>query len=647
MIHRRKKKHQTLIMIKHFLFLLPLLLWGQFLSAQEEMLSPLNGNPVLIEKHLENDPALKNRMMLNSALNLPFYDDFSLPGPYPNTNNWHNSQSVYINDHFGIAPPTIGVATFDGLKRNGYPYNAGATSGSSFSDTLLSQPIRLDSVTTQLVSITPADSVYLSFYFQPKGRGDAPESGDQLYLDFYNPTFNSWTSVWIKNGYNPGLDSAFNRVMIPIKDTAYFKNGFRFRFRNKSTLCGAVDMWHIDQVYLNKARTKNDTLLPEIAFVYPVKSLLANYSQMPFEQFTGVSDMKSNIGAWLRNNGNGPVNITTHFSITDNNGTIVKQNTNGSNNLNPYQTSGYCNDPSLIFPAINYTYNNGIAFSDSTSYRIKFYVTATDTNRRNDTARYVQKFNNYFAYDDGSAEGGYGINAYNGAMAVKYTLNTADVLRSVDIFFDPIINVNLIQNSSFRIAIWGDNAGSPGNLLYKDSLTLPYFSTNGYNMFNRYQLSSPIQFNSPMTIYVGYIQTLNQPLNVGIDLNTNNQTKNYYNVGNGWLQSNFQGSLMIRPVFGDSLRAIGIKPTIDNNLESTISIFPNPASDNFTVADLNSKQENAKIQITGIDGKIICETNFRSMITLPVNNFESGIYFVKIIRENDLKSTTKKLIISR
>ena len=47
--------------------------------------------------------------------------------------------------------------------------------------------------------------------------------------------------------------------------------------------------------------------------------------------------------------------------------------------------------------------------ANTTSYNIECILNTTpDFNRWNDTLRFTQNFDNYYAYDDGTAEGGYG-----------------------------------------------------------------------------------------------------------------------------------------------------------------------------------------------------------------------------------------------
>lgn len=574
---------------------------------------------------------------------LPFADDFSYFGPYPDPNRWVNSTSVFVNHTKATKPVTIGVATFDGLRANGYPYNPSASTGSSDSDTLTSIPLRLDSMNG--TNIIPTDSVRLRFYYQPRGMWEKPESGDELALDFYNPTAATWTNVWLKSGFSPP-DSLFTRIMIAITDTAYLKDGFQFRFRNKSSLSGDVDHWHLDAVYIDKNLDPDkDTIEPEIAFSYDLRSILKNYAQMPFNQFTGANDMQSNFDVYynLRNNNTTGVNLTTYYQIQDNAGLIVAQNTNGTNNVPTFGTSGYCSDASLVNPSLNnFVYNSGTPFTDSTSYLLKFFATnISDNVHSNDTIYYRQKFHNYFAYDDGSAEAGYGFASSGGVTAVRYKLNAPDTLRAVDIFFDPVMGVSSLQNAGIKVRVWADNGGLPG-MLYPDSAFwgAPVFSQNGFDVFQRYQLVDPIIFTSAATFYVGIEQQLNLSLNVGYDLNNDSHTNILFNVGSGWNVSSFKGSLMMRPVFGDSMRAVGIEAHTNANAQAPVSVYPNPAGNEVFVS---SKEGISKAELCDMLGNVLIQAQSGRFYTAAL---PAGFYLVRTYTQRG-NCAIQKLLIAR
>lgn len=146
-------------------------------------------NPVIKSYLIENDAIpFKTIIKDYESIFLPFEDDFSYTGVYPDTNLWIDNYT-YINAEYPIYPVDYGVATLDVLDANGDLYNH-ANQYSFIADHLTSYPIRLDSVFDPaqgtLIEITPADSVYLSFYYQPQGWGDVPLPDDSLVLEFGN-----------------------------------------------------------------------------------------------------------------------------------------------------------------------------------------------------------------------------------------------------------------------------------------------------------------------------------------------------------------------------------------------------------------------------------------------------------------------------
>lgn len=612
-----------------------------FSALPQAHLQALKGNAELITKS-RTQKALTQKAQSVTAAFLPFADDFSYFGPYPDGARWENSNSVYVNRTKATKPITIGVATLDGLNKYGLPYQPAALGGSFPSDTLTSIPLRLDSLNG--LNILPSDSVTLRFYYQARGYWEAPDNNEDLILDFYNPSTNSWDlNKWSKGGYNPMTDSSFHRVMIAITDTAYLKNGFRFRFRNMSTGCGDVDHWHLDAFYMDKKLNPNrDTIVEEISFAFDMKSILKNYSQMPYEQFTGAADMRTDINEYynLRNNYVNGVNLTTYYQIRDNVGNVIAQNTNGTNNVGPFGTSGYCSDPFLINPSLNnFIYNGGSAFTDSTSYLLKFYATnISDNYHANDTIYYRQKFHNYFSYDDGTAEAGFGVTATNGQVAVRYKLNNADTLRSIDVFFDPVQNVPLLKNSNIRFFVASDNGGIPNAYLLVDSATVPYYDS-AYDRFQRYQLSKSIPLAAGQTFYIGVIQTPSLSLNIGYDLNTDTRTEVLFSPGTGWYVSSYSGSLMMHPVFGDSSRAVNVHYLATGKEEGAL-LYPNPAQDEVWI---NTQKESRLIQLCDMLGNVLIEQKENRINTAAL---PPGLYLVKVIGTDGI-CNTRKLLIAR
>lgn len=78
----------------------------------------------------------------DSAVLLPFFDDFTYEGPYPDPDLWAD-RSVFVNNTYAFYPPTYGVATFDAMDSEGALYRHGGLGVSFSADTLTSRPIRL------------------------------------------------------------------------------------------------------------------------------------------------------------------------------------------------------------------------------------------------------------------------------------------------------------------------------------------------------------------------------------------------------------------------------------------------------------------------------------------------------------------------
>jgi len=176
---------------RYVVLLIGLLAFVQWGYSQEQLV-PLSGNDVIKKAHKQLPKQHKSTQFIYyEPIGLPFVDDFSDYTGYPDTALWIGRQA-YVNQSFSVAPPTIGCVTLDAVNERGFVYNH-ATTTSFPADTLLSRPIRLDSVFVPYpAQLTPRDSVYFSFYYQPGGGlgepwsrlGDAPEPEDSLLLEF-------------------------------------------------------------------------------------------------------------------------------------------------------------------------------------------------------------------------------------------------------------------------------------------------------------------------------------------------------------------------------------------------------------------------------------------------------------------------------
>lgn len=556
------------------------------------------------------------------SLKLPFRDDFSQNYIYPDGKKWID-QHAFVNSTYPVDPPTYGVATLDGLNKNGLPYNQFNPTAYGIADYLTSFPIDLSNVT---------DSVYLSFYYQPQGLGNNPESKDSLVLQFYHPVDSIWKSVWHAEGTTL---HPFKRVMIYV-DTTYYKDKFQFRFYNYATLSGNVDHWHIDYVYLNDKRTFDDTLMYDVAFVKPMQWLTKDYTSIPWKHYqTDPSGWtRPDIVVSIKNHSTTSQNIFYKLRIDDENGTQVGiyPSAPGVFNIINAQQSLDLTLPVGNAPfSFNYPANSNChTFFVNRAY---YYLgSGPDTVIPNDSIKHYQHFGNYYAWDDGTAEAAYGVQGVGAKAAVEFNNIIGDTLTGIDIYFNPVVN-NVTQ-LSFKIKVW--SSLSPENLLYEDTLVFYPQYTQPVNTFFRYKLSVP-QWLPAGKFFIGWENITANVLNIGFDRNINRSDKLFFNIGNGWQNTSFQGSLMLRPVFG-LCNDLFIHVNNDDP-ESNFTIYPNPAVDFVNIQSVNAIQF---LYVYDVSGRMLyySRTNGNDLL-LNVSDWPQGIYIMKII-DDKFKSKVLK-----
>ncbi len=629
------------------------------IAWSQEILLPLGTNPQL-NKNKQARQKLKSTV---EAVKLPFIDDFSNYTLYPDSNLWADNY-VFINTQFAIYPPSIGVATFDALNQSGTIY-PNATVSQFSADTLTSQPIRLDSVFSPVLKpIKPSDSLYFSFYYQPGGGrgaawerlGDAPEADDSLVLEFYTPIQQTWNRIWSTKGII--LDSIyknnnkyFKYIILPVNDTAkYYKNGFRFRFRNYSSLgnniipswSGNCDQWNIDYVYLGINRTITDTARKDLTFIERPPSFLKYYQAMPASQFV-TTELKDSLRTVLLSNLDNVAHASSYkYEIWNQSGVLEHTYNGGFSNIDPYWTTGFQTYNFHSRPPVDYTFPQAVG--TKTKYEIRHIFKegiGQDFRVQNDTNIFIQNFHDYFAYDDGTAENGYGLTPAGSKLAYQFNLNNTDTLVAVQMFFNSTYNNSNLKY--FKLCVWADNgSGIPGDTIYSSNPTLPMV-IDEFNKYQTFFLDRQLKVSGK--IYVGCIQSTDDNMNIGFDRNTSSESKIFYNSSGSWNQSFLKGSLMIRPILG--VEFLGI-----NNIEKdnfACEIFPNPLRDGnlqIKLQSITNKQNNEYLlQVFDILGNKQYQSELKNEIN--INQLSNGVYFVKITDIKSKNQITKKLIISR
>jgi len=400
--------------------------------------------------------------------------------------------------------------------------------------------------------------------------------------------------------------------------------------------------WNIDYVYLNKGRNDHDTVIRDLAVMAPLPSLLSYYESIPWNHFLYAADELM---------ASGKTSVYYHYYSPDPNENI---GFNRSLQIKSLYTNYTDNYDSIGFNIHSGTtllyepYYQKLSYdgNDSAAFRVTFFV--SDYNLKpipallyNDTVRRTQVFKDYYAYDDGSAENGYGligIGTANSRVAYKFfSYLPNDSLRAVEIYFNDVFhnaNANL-----FNLTVWNSQDGIPKDTLLSRSDTSFYPVFQNRNHFLRYVLPKPIAILD--TFYVGWIQNTDGFLNVGLDVNKISTQKMFYNIDGTWQQSIVKGSLMIRPIFGKRI----VTGFHEKNVSASIKLYPNPASEVLNVELANNSNSKLSLFFYDLSGKLLLSSvSYGEQVN--ISSLPNGFYIVRI-DTNQATSTFHKLRVLR
>jgi len=482
-------------------------------------------------------------------------------------------------------------------------------------------------------------------------------------------------SVWFSAGDNAqifGEDvvevDSFYQVLIPIVDPQFFSDQFRFRFVATGRQTGLLDTWLIDYVYLNDGRSISDDRYPDRTFTRPLSSAFKNYYSIPIDHFFTDPDLfLGNVGNQFKNLGGkdsqGIVNQNFEYKVDFE---IIYTNVNDVIMSTPIQQllddEGDENDDDInglkALERKDFIVDSLVKITDlpSNAKRAEFnYLmrlirgdSISDIHdnidfRTNDTIRNTFILDNYYAYDDGTAERGAGVNLSGSQLAYRFIKpsENIDSVSAFDIYFP-----NTVENIQFGkqviLKIWGNSNDLPANELFSSEILIQKVDT--LNQFYRYELEEKISVAD--TFYIGWEQMTADRIFVGLDKNTESSDRIFFNISGDWEQNNNDiiGSLMLRPVFGEVFVDPNATVTGINgeDFQSTITLYPNPTSgiihiqgeyDQVDILTLNGKRMNPPIITEGTNTMI-------NLFGLP-----SGIYIVRIRKDNQF--INKKIILNQ
>lgn len=607
------------------------LITGHFVFAQIKLV-PVKSNFTLHQYWKNTSTQFSYKVNANTdTLHLPFLDDFSYDSIFPASSRWIDS-TAYINTDFPKNPPSIGVATLDGLNQFGNAYDTLNGNTTGWCDELTSRFINLE----KDAQGNNYDSVQMLFYVERRGWGNTVEPKDSLNLDFWDVSASSWVRMWsLKGSFSD--DTVFTQFEIKINTGQFLTNGFRFRFRNYGSKSGNQDHWHIDYVLLRKIILNSTKNIDDVAWVYKGQSLLKDYSSIPWRHYKNYSNqaalMKSNLELTIHNintDVNNIRNVTVKDSVFDENlNFLFNSSIGGANNYSPDTYSPYA------YPLNGFTLPTSVQINNEGTnfYSVAKLSTNPDLNSENNVVVYKQRLYNYYAFDDGTAEAGLSMLSPFSSCAVKFNFLEGDTLRGIRVFWaqmgDPVGNNNL------QLVVW-HNIFIDSILYQQVGLTPDY--VDSINGFAIYHATTPVYIPAGIC-YVGCIFTSANYYNLGVDRNTNNSNNNYYNFAGQWIQDPEPVALMIRPVVGDSV----IYASSNEMNESSISVFPNPANNFLSIS--SPLQSMASVAIINQLGSVVFnQLGNNSSIQLP--DLENGMYIVRVTTQNG-GVIYKRIIISK
>lgn len=151
-------------------------------------------------------------------LSVPYFDDF--PSTTLNGANWTTNSGSSINTEGLLEPSGLYSINLNGTPSGG------------------------DTIVSQAINLSGQDSIMLSYFYQRRGGGDSPETGDDLFVQYFNSS-GQWQTLFQHLGSGPDMNS-FDEASVVLPADAYH-SAFRFRIRSIGTNSVTIDDdWYVD-----------------------------------------------------------------------------------------------------------------------------------------------------------------------------------------------------------------------------------------------------------------------------------------------------------------------------------------------------------------------------------------------------------------
>lgn len=589
-------------------------------------------------------PSAQARIKSNHApLELPFWDDFSFTkafSPADNSNGypldsiWRTSQTVRITNGVGVFPPSINVASLDGIDSLGNVYDPDPNA-IGIRDSLTSQPINLS---LSSVSMAERTSVYLSFFYQWKGNGEAPDKGDYIRVDFFS-ALDEWVNVATIQTVPNMEETLFYDTMLQVSGEQFFHENFQFRFRSFGRLSGRFDNWNLDYIYLNKGRSSAETDFDDGAISSSTGPIFGKFHSIPVDHVNANSFSPFQFDVANLRGDDGlpdPYAYRTTGVFTNYNAGAATTNTvlltpedrpikEGDPLLEPFERY---RATTLLVDVPSSTYITG---PDSADVKMKVEFLANDDGffTVNDTISNVYRLRDYYAYDDGDAEYSLELAEADDRVAIGFTLpdGIEDSITAIDVHI-PGYTLSGFTTATFFVT--GSSGGSPDEVI--SSIT-QVIRRKEDESFHRIALLSPVKVSGKF--FIGWTGSFSSKIFVGLDKSSDSGDQIYVNSHGTWQPTaKIKGNVMIRPVFGVAGDVTAVE---DNSI--SVDVYPNPSSGSFYITGRPDA-----IEIISTSGALqkftTTESDERIHVTVHAT---PGLYVVRLRKSSAV--TARKIVI--
>jgi hypothetical protein len=230
----------------------------------------------------------------------------------------------------------------------------------------------------------------------------------------------------------------------------------------------------------------------------------------------------------------------------------------------------------------------------------------------NDTVTLTSTLADFYAYDDGTPEFEFGVNGAGTQLAYLFVVEEQSELTDIDIAFTSG------DLSEIVLRVWSSIENGEEVVLRQRVSMVD--DQNGE--FVRYSFPSVFVTD---TFYIGYEQKVDGFVFMGLDKANETNDRIFFNGDGIWEQDlvNVSGSLLMRPVFGDSSLVTGVEKPLFTNF---ITVFPNPAEHRIIVE--GEFEELTMYDLMGRPVAILEERN-RNGTIIQTSGLSEGIYILK------------------